>query len=101
MGVGTKVPKEEAPKIRTSQGAQASVGEPSPFQFEEDPMLTLEEPPIKMKKTESFSLEEPLTAEYLTQVAPERENNIMKSPETSGVYLWENQLHLDQTLLFM
>ena len=36
--------------------------EPSPFQFE-DPMITLEKPPIKVKQTESFSRDEPLEVE--------------------------------------
>ena len=82
-----EVPKEDAPKI-ISQPAkvpkpQKGKREPSPFQFEEDPMITLEEPLIKRKKTESLCLEEPLTAEHLGHASPERENNIMKSPETS------------------
>ena len=36
--------------------------EPSLFQFE-DPMRTLENPPIKVKQTEPFSRDEPLEAE--------------------------------------
>ena len=82
-----EVPKEEAPKIITEPAKMPKPRkgrrEPSPFQFEEDPMITLEEPPIKQKKTESFCLEEPLTAEQLGRVTPERENNTMKSPKTS------------------
>ena len=79
-----EVPKEEAPKIISEPAKvpkpRKSRREPSPFQFEEDPMITLEEPPIKRKKTESFCLEEPLTAEPLGQASPETENNIIKSP---------------------
>ena len=82
-----EVPKEEAPKIISEPAKvpkpQKSRREPSPFQFDEDPMITLEEPPIKRKKTESFCLEELLTAEHLGQASPETENNIIKSPETS------------------
>ena len=81
-----EVPKEEAPMIISEPAKvpkpRKGRREPSPFQFEEDPMITLEQPPLKRKKTESFCLVEPLTAEQLGQVAPERENNIMKSPET-------------------
>ena len=79
-----EVPKEEAPKIISEPAKvpkpRKSRREPSPFQFEEDPMITLEEPPIKRKKTESFCFEEPLTAEPLGQASPETENNIIKSP---------------------
>ena len=50
-----EVPKEEAPKIiyEPAKVPKPWKGrrEPSPFKFEKDPMTTLEEPPIKRKKT--------------------------------------------------
>ena len=61
-----EIPKKESPKIVSEPTKvpkpQKGRREPSPFQFEEDPMITLEEPPIKRKKTESFCSEEPWTS---------------------------------------
>ena len=73
-------------------------------------MITLEEPPIKRKRTESFCLEEPLEAEHIGESSPEIENNIgeiqsenenMKIPirqnETKSVTT-ENKTKRDQNL---